>query len=66
MNNSQRYEDIQKQSYFCLTLMQALNEDIQGAKCQRYCFPMEKHTQKKNDVIRLRRELNKLRELLDW
>lgn len=66
MNTDKRYEEIQDQSAFCATLMNRLNEDIFHAKKENYCFPIEQHTQKKADVIRLRRELNKLRELLEW
>lgn len=62
----QKYNDIQEQCDFCALLMKKLHEDISRSKFIDWGVPLDYHTRKKNDVIRLRRELNKLRELLEW
>lgn len=64
--NKKKYDSIQVQSGFCALLMIRLHGDITNSKFVDYGLPIENHTQKKADVIRLRRELNKLRELLEW
>lgn len=53
---------VQKQSAFCTDLMIRLNEKIKDA--QVACGRIEYHTQMENDIIRLRRELNELHEML--
>lgn len=58
------FEDIKSQSQFCTELMLRLNKSIKTAELgssggiDRYC-------QKQDDVIRIRRELNTLREMLN-
>ena len=55
---------VQKQADFCMELMRRLCADIKDAPDCTY-YGLEKHTQKQNDVVRLRRELNKLYKLLN-
>ena len=54
----------QKQADFCLELMRRLHAEIKDAPDCIY-YGLEKHTQKQNDIIRLRRELTKLHKLLN-
>lgn len=54
----------QKQADFCMELMRRLHAEIKDAPDSTY-YGMELHTQKQNDIIRLRRELNKLNKLLN-
>lgn len=56
---------IQKQAEFCLDLMQRLHKEIKADVDEHAWSGMYNHTQKQNDIIRLRRELNKLNKLLD-
>ena len=53
---------VQKQSVFCTELMNRLNEKIKDAKVDygRITY----HTRMENDVIRLRRELQELHDML--
>lgn len=53
---------VQQQSGFCAELMKRLNDTIQKAKVSY--GTIEYHTQMENDVLRLRRELNELRHML--
>ena len=55
-------KSVQKQSEFCLDLMKRLNEKIDNAKVDygRITY----HTRMENDVIRLRRELSELHDML--
>lgn len=55
-------EDIQKQSEFCMDLMNRLNIRIQSGTWEY--GRLNGHTQAEADVIRLRRELNDLRKML--
>lgn len=59
-----KLETIKKQSAFCLDLMERLNDSIQSHEERSWYWHLEGHTQKETDVIRLRRELNALREML--
>ena len=54
---------VDKQLLFCKELMEHLNDSILSAKV-RY-DSLEKHTVMRNDIIRLRRELMLLSEMLD-
>ena len=56
--------EVQAQSLFCKGLMLRLDNDIQKAKEDGYGMGIEKHTQMQADAVRLRRELNKLRQML--
>lgn len=56
---------VKKQSEFCWELMDRLDNDIRGSKVQY--GTIEKYTQMVQDVIRLRRELITLRNMLmEW
>lgn len=57
--------EIQGQSMFCAELMARLNADIQTGKKADWNDGLEHHAQMEADIIRLRRELNKLRKMLD-
>ena len=48
---------VQKQSRFCLELMYRLNEKIEDGHIKH-------HTRMENDVVRLRRELTELADML--
>ena len=58
------FADIKIQSKFCTELMVRLNKDIQKSGRGSWSG-MENHCQKQNDILRIRRELNTLREMLD-
>ena len=55
--------EIQAQSMFCNELMIRLNNDVQKAKVEYGA--VVGHTRMMIDIIRLRRELNKLRHMLN-
>lgn len=57
-----------KQADFCLELMQRLNAEIKADKTDdkyAYGYGFWYHTRKQNDIIRLRRELNRLHKMLN-
>lgn len=54
---------VDKQVLFCKELMERLNDSILSAKVSY--GSLEKHTVMRNDIIRLRRELMLLSEMLD-
>lgn len=54
---------VDMQVLFCKELMKRLNDSILSAKVSRGA--LEKHTVMQNDIIRLRRELMLLSEMLD-
>ena len=54
---------VDKQAMFCKDLMERLNNNILSAKVSY--GSLEKHTVMQNDIIRLRRELMLLSEMLD-
>ena len=58
------FKNIKSQSKFCKELMTRLDDDIQKSGHGTYSG-MSNHTQKQNDIIRIRRELNALAKLLD-
>ena len=59
-------EKVKAQANFCLDLMQRICNDINEDACDAPSYTnIWYHTRKKNDIIRLRRELNKLNKLLD-
>ncbi len=58
------FYDIKRQSQFCTELMLRLNESIQNAGKGSWSG-MDRHCQKQDDIIRIRRELNALREMLN-
>ena len=53
---------VQKQSRFCFELMCRLNEKIEDAEL--YYGHIKHHTRMENDVVRLRRELTELADML--
>ena len=53
---------VQEQSEFCLSSMVKLNEKIKAAKV--YYGRINYHTRMESDVVRLRRELNELADML--
>lgn len=53
---------VQKQSAFCTELMKRIDEKIHNAEVRYGCIKY--HTRLENDVIRLRRELNELHDML--
>ncbi len=57
-----KIEKVRKQSSFCMDLMERLNDKIQNAGV--LYGRVEYHTRKEKDIIRLRRELNDLRDML--
>lgn len=57
-----KFDKVKKQSEFCLELMKRLNENVQTASIE-YGY-INKHTRMENAVIRLRNELNDLRDML--
>ena len=62
-----KFDDIKKQAQFCTVLMTRLNDDIQEENdISAWDFSkMRNKSQKQMDVIRLRRELNKLNMMLN-
>lgn len=58
------FADIKSQSQFCTELMLRLNADIKKAG-EGSWSGMENHIRKQNDIVRLRRELRDLFNLLD-
>lgn len=60
-----KFSAIKTQSKFCADLMSRLDKSIQGAGERMVWGGMENHTQKQNDIVRLRRELRVLFVLLD-
>lgn len=64
MKHYDYFDDIKSQSQFCTELMIRLNNSI--SKSGRGLWSgMENHCQKQNDIIRIRRELNTLKEMLN-
>ena len=62
-----KFDDIKKQAQFCAMLMTILNDDIQEeTEGSSWTYgAMKNKSQKQMDVIRLRRELNKLNMMLN-
>ena len=61
-----KIRNIKHQSLFCNELMMRLDDSIQVIKSDDWEFRgVENYTQIQQDIIRLRRELNKLRTMLD-
>lgn len=58
------FDDIKSQSQFCTELMLRLNKSIKTAGKGSWSG-MHNHCQKQDDIIRIRRELNMLREMLN-
>lgn len=58
-----KLKEIKKQSEFCAELMKRVNDDVQKSRANY--GTVDKHTQIATDIIRLRRELNDLRAMLD-
>ena len=56
-------EKLKKQSEFCLMLMERLNEDVQKSK--QAWNGVDKRTRKQKDIVRLRLELLRLRNMLE-
>jgi len=58
---------IKYQAAFCTELMKRLNADILKDECDKDIDyeGMVNHTQKQADIIRLRRELNRLKQMLN-
>lgn len=54
---------IEKQSEFCRELMGRINADISEQKMEYGHLTM--HSRIENDIVRLRRELNDLRKMLN-
>lgn len=48
---------------FCSVLMGRIKADVENA--EEYKWALDKHTVMQTDIIRLRRELNGLRKMLD-
>ena len=57
---------INAQSDFCLELMKRLNAELKNDVDELAWSGMKNHTQKQTDIIRLRRELNRLNKLLNY
>lgn len=58
-------KEVVKQADFCLDLMTRLNKEIKADRTDdRYAYGIWYHTRKQGDIIRLRRELNKLNKML--
>jgi len=64
MSHGYDFDDIKSQSQFCTELMLRLNKSVQKAGKGSWSG-MENHCQKQNDILRIRRELNTLREMLN-
>ena len=61
-----KIRNIKHQSLFCNELMMRLDDSIQAAKADDWEFRgIDNYTQIQQDIIRLRRELNQLRTMLD-
>lgn len=58
-----KLKEIKDQSKFCTELMKRVNDDVQ--KSQVSYGTIDKHTQMVADIVRLRRELNDLRAMLN-
>lgn len=58
------FDDIKSQSQFCTELMLRLNKNIHKAEIGS-SGGMDRYCQKQDDIIRIRRELNTLREMLN-
>lgn len=56
---------LKKQTAFCLDLMNRLSNDIEADIRTESWHGVFNHTQKKADIMRLRRELNTLNKILD-
>ena len=56
---------LRKQTDFCVDLMNRLNEDIKRDIDSEAWVGVYWHYRKRQDIIRLRRELNTLNKLLD-
>lgn len=55
---------LKDQARFCLQLMERLEKDIQCDSDKESWWGVANYTQKKADIIRLRRELNTLNKIL--
>ena len=60
-----KIKEIKNQADFCLDLMRRVWADLYNDEDEDAWSGMRNHTQKRSDIIRLRRELNKLNQLLD-
>ena len=61
-----KIRNIKHQSLFCNELMMRLDDSIQIIKSDEWEFSgVQNYTQIQQDIIRLRRELNQLRTMLD-
>ena len=58
-------KSINKQLDFCSELMIRLSAEMKSSEDDCAWHGMRNYTQKKSDIIRLRRELNKLNQMLD-
>lgn len=58
-------KSIKKQLDFCSELMVRLSAEMKSSVDDDAWQGMLNYTQKKSDIIRLRRELNKLNQMLD-
>lgn len=58
-----KLKEIKDQSKFCTELMKRVNDDVQ--KSHVSYGTIDKHTQMIADIVRLRRELNDLRAMLN-
>ena len=56
---------VNNQADFCKELMQRLYDDIKSSEPGDSYYGVERYTQKKADIIRLRRELQTLNSMLD-
>ena len=59
-------KEILKDLMFCKDLMDRLVEEEKERKEQEKPWYNDYHTVIQSDIIRLRRELNKVRQKLDW
>ena len=57
-------KEVQKQLTFCSELMARLNADVRKDIDKSDYYGVKKHTRKRSDIVRLRRELQRLAELL--
>ena len=55
---------VKKQLSFCVELMERLNSDMREDINASDYYGVRNYTQKKTDIVRLRRELHKLDKLL--
>lgn len=67
MMKQQKKKDILNQTELCKVLMTKLHDSINRSFTEStyYGIEIENKTQKINDLIRLRRELNELREMIE-